>query len=215
MESSGRSHSKIVAEIQSARFAQFYRRLASLKESFTPDLQDTFFPTIELLNSVAFDLERLRGEHRVAQTAQVAAVAAQFSQVWITPVPGVMFVPQWISVNNLVGSPLAQLGFAPSNANPFVGTPQFIHIDERAFAAPPSATVPPAPGATLFASGTFGALSAAMRVFSQAVDWRITNFGVVLTRPDTSLVISAPIANSSFTVSIIAIERLFELQENF
>src|SRR5258708_27699924 len=131
-----------MGEIQSARFAQFYRRLASLKESYTPDLQDSLMPTVELFNPVGFDLARSRGENAVGFTALVPAVAAQFSQVWITPVQGVMFVPQWIAALSITPSgPLAQLGFAPTANNPFPpGTPQFGHLDTRAFRDVPNAS---------------------------------------------------------------------------
>jgi len=203
-----------VGEIQSARFAQFYRRLASLKESYTPDLQDTLMPTVELFNPVGFDLARARGENAVGFTALVPAVAAQFSQVWITPVQGVMFVPQWIAALNITPSGLAQLGFAPTANNPLpAATPQFGHLDTRAFRDVPNASTGGANGATLVTTGAAG-VTPAFKALLSSVDWRITNFGVVLTRPDTSLVILAPVANTSFTVSIIALERLFELQEN-
>ena len=203
-----------MAEIQSARFAQFYRRLGSLKEAYTPDLQDTLFPTIELFNPVGFDLARSRGENAVGYTAAVPAGAGTFAQVWITPVTGVMFIPQHIGALNIAPSgPVAQWGFAPAANNPFASTPQFGHMDTRAFRDVPNASTGGANGSTLFASGAAG-ITPAFKALSSGVDWRITNFGVVLTRPDVSLVILVPVANTTFTVTIIALERVFELQEN-
>lgn len=215
--SSGRFLSN-VAEIQSVRFAQFYRRLASLKEAYTPDLQETFFPTIELTNPFSTDLARLRGEDLVAiGPVLVPAVAGQFPQLWIVPAAGVIFVPLWFNIQNVTPAALINVGWAPAIANPFALTQRFIRTDNRAHRSPPTASAIDAiAGSTQWASGNSAALSASLQNFLMLSNGLNVPplFGTTASRTDTALVLSTGVANTAFTVAIIGYERHIELQEN-
>lgn len=208
-----------MAIIQASRFAQFYRRLASLKESFTPDLQDIVMPTAELVNPFAFDLFRPRGEQLIGFNITAGPVVAQTPSVWVRPGNGTFLVPLWFLVTVLPAN-ISFVGYASVAGAP-AGTfgARAINLDTRGFG--PTADV----GANLDntqinAGAVVGATTLAPPTIQNFLNLpagftaQMLQLGPCLTRPGTALVWSVAVANTSLNVSFVGYERAFETQEN-
>lgn len=207
-----------MALIQASRFAQFYRRLASLKENFTPDLQDIVMPTAELVNPFAFDLFRPRGENLIAFTATAGPVVAQTPTIAVRPGPGTFLVPLWfLAFSNPANIIFMGLGSVAGMPAAFGGST--INVDTRAFG--PTADA----GANLDvnqiqAGAKVMATTLAPPVIQNFLNIpsgftaQMLNLGPCLTRPGTALVWSVAQANVALTISFVGYERSFEIQEN-
>ncbi len=206
-----------MAEIQSSRFTQFYRRLASLKESFTPDLAETVMPTAELVNPFAFDLFRPRGENVVGFTVRVGAIAAQSAQVYVFPGPGMFLVPLWFQATFAAGNTLF-VGYASRQSAAFAIGNNVFNLDTRAFGATVDRTGEDPlqmAGAATWGAGTLAPFFAAQNFMRLPPGLaQLLNIGLVLTRPNTGLAFTLDTANVQLDLTFVGYERSFEPQEN-
>jgi hypothetical protein len=208
---------------QSARFAQYFRRLLSLKEAYVPDVQETIMPTMEVTNPFAWDSLRPRGEVLCATFQDQVGVANQFSSIFIRPAAGLLFVPTVI-FGAMGAAVRLQAGYSRASANAanFLVTDFFRHADIRGLGGGAANTASRA--STQLGIQSVGGAGAVFDVILAEVEnamgtgvagefyWEPK--GIVLTRSDVDFILQIQTVNTELRITIFGYERALELQEN-
>lgn len=200
---------------QASRFAQFLRRMFSIRETMADVnvLQD-FFPTVELAGDIVPDQLRQRGERLWSSgVIQTAGGAGQFSRIFFGNLP-----PNTISVIRHIvvtaGAP-ANLQVSPSVITPAGGFTPVVLADLREPGTLPSAATQQGKDTAVGAVVPFYAsiplnVSA---VIIQNVNWIMTDKSVDGVTAPRNIVFGLDTANLNLTVTAFGYERFIEPSE--
>jgi len=215
--------------IQSARMSQFFRRLASLKESFVPDLQDTLLPTLELMRQEAPDLARHRGEDLWSMVLQSGAVVGANS--WCVFAPTFGNAPGGrLKTVSVIEQLSLSIGLAGTTQLQLALYTDAIMVPIEVFPVPSLGMLTDARGTPLAAVGnvvsrsqTIGATGSAVLPAGNLIDLVNVNGGgsqptviwplKLVLFPGLQLVVLNTTANQGLNVTARGYERFLEVQE--
>ncbi|SRR5712692_544709 len=192
---------------QSSRFHQFARRVLSLKERYDADVNESFFPTIEMAGPTMPDMMRLRGEGLWSQSIiQAAGGVGNFNRVHIGVPAGMVSVISGFAWSaNSPGSESIRLAFLQEGP---VGVP-VISLDGRN---------PIGLASTFFSTDTVvGLPTSQFAAFQEAIanDMKfIFNFPIVFIA-GRNIVFVFDTANNATELTVWGYERALEPSETF